>query len=103
MPNKSTKAPITAPSQRTDNPLHPKAGAKRGDERQAVILSPENVECLLKACEQEAMLKLFVLGNPEAGADSARRTTLLRLDNFALDVSLLDPASERGCFGGRTG
>ena len=69
---------------RAKNPVTKKLKPKRGDERQAHILSDAEVERLLAACENRPMLYLFVLLCHETGLRPNSEALWLRWEDIDL-------------------
>jgi integrase len=78
----------------TSNPV-PKTRVPKGDSREPVILSADQYEALLDACEGRPFLKLFVLILGETGVRCESEALWLRWEDVDLDRGLLNVESVR--------
>ncbi len=71
-----------------DNPVR-KVKAPKGDKREALILSDEQYECLIRACGNRPMLHLYVLTLGEAGLRCDSECLWLRWQDVDLESGFL--------------
>lgn len=88
---------------RADNPVVKQLKPKRGDERQAHILSDAEVNRLLTACEQRPMLSLFVVLCHETALRPNSETLWLRWEDVDLRRARLKVVSGRDGHRTKTG
>jgi integrase len=94
---------VQAREYRANNPVEKKLKPKRGDERQAHILSDAEVDRLLTACEGRPMLYLFVILCHETGLRPNSEALWLRWEDVDLRREKLKVVSGRDGHRTKTG
>jgi len=88
---------------RPDNPVVRQLKPKRGDERQANILTAEQVTRLLRACDGRPMLYLFVLLCADTAVRPGSEALWLRWEDVDLKLGTLKVVSGRDAHRTKTG